>query len=213
MQSVVASLRLACTCAAEGILVTIMFLSAFLLLPALVLDSLSPSALAYPAERPRAQLSEGEPLSIMNSSDGRAAGRLGFADSFRLPVARQVRIERRVIVRIVPVGRQQPDALTPSAASVPLRIVERPISGCVPVSQIAGVSADRGDRLRLHLRSRQVLSVRFGDTCRTEAFYSGFFVERRQDGLLCPARDAIHSRSGMRCTVGRISQLVAERAY
>ena len=141
-----------------------------------------------------------------------AAGWQSLADNFRAPVARQVRIEHRVIVRIVPLGRQQPNALSPSAASVPLRIVERPISGCVPVSQIAGVSADRGDRLRLHMRSRQVLSVRFGDACRTEAFYSGFFVERKKDGLLCPARDAIHSRAGMRCTVGRISQLVAERA-
>jgi hypothetical protein len=189
-----------------------MFLSAFLLIPALVLDSSFPPALVSTAEQPRAQLSAEKPASDVSRSDTRTAGWLGFADRFRPPVARQVRIERRVIVRIVPVGRQQPDALTPSVASVPLRIVERPITGCVPVSQIAGVGADRGDRLRLHLRSRQVLSVRFGDACRTEAFYSGFFVERRQDGLLCPARDAIHSRSGMRCTVGRISQLVAERA-
>jgi len=189
-----------------------MLLSAFLLLPALVLDSSFPSALVGPVEQPRTQLSvEGSTLAV-SGSDASGAGWLDFADAFRPPVARQVRIERRVIVRIVPVGRQQPDALTPSAASVPLRIVERPISGCVPVSRIAGVSADRSGRLRLHLRSRQVLSVRFGDTCRPEAFYSGFFVERRQDGLLCPARDAIHSRSGMRCTVGRISQLVAERA-
>lgn len=212
MQPAKASIRPACCCAAKGSVLAVMFLSAFLLLPTLVLDSSFPTAVAEPAEQSRTQLSTEVSSSALGGSDGGAAGWLGFADSFRPPVARQVRIERRVIVRIVPLGRQQPRALTPSAASVPLRIVERPVSGCVPVSQIAGVSADRGDRLRLHLRSRQVLSVRFGDACRTEAFYSGFFVERRQDGLLCPARDAIHSRSGMRCTVGRISQLVAERA-
>lgn len=189
-----------------------MFLTAFLLLPALMLEPGQFYAATNPASSPQVQ------QTVEDASRPRRWYKLRGADwndagkVFRPPVARQVRIEQRVIIRIVPLGRQAADPLIPAAQSVPLRIVERPIAGCVPVNQIAGVAGDRGDRLRLLMRSRQVLSVRFGSECRTEAFYSGFFVERKRDGLLCPARDAIHSRSGMRCTVGRISQLVAERA-
>lgn len=150
---------------------------------------------------------------IQQSSVGKAAGWLTLAETFRPVRARQVRIEQRVIIRIVPLGRTaRPDALTNTGASIPLRVVERPVSGCIPIREIAGVSADRHERLRLHMRDRQQLSLRFGRNCPAEAFYSGFYVEQNGDGLLCPARDILHSRSGVRCTVGRISQLVAERA-
>lgn len=189
-----------------------MFLSAFLLLPVLALGEAFPPTLVEPLNHVHVNSPGEQRIQGKVESSALSANWQGFNHGVPVSVARQVRIEHRVIVRIVPYGRQRSDSLTASPVSVPLRIVERPIAGCVPVNQIAGVSADRGDRLRLHMRSRQVLSVRFGDACRTEAFYSGFFVERRKDGLLCPARDAIHSRSGMRCTVGRISQLVAERA-
>lgn len=189
-----------------------MFLSALLLLPVLAFGEAFPATLVQPSNRVHVNSPGEQRIQGRVEPSARAADWNGSDPGVSVPVARQVRIEHRVIVRVVPYGRQRSDSVTALPVSVPLRIVERPIAGCVPVNQIAGVSADRGDRLRLHMRSRQVLSVRFGDACRTEAFYSGFFIERRKDGLLCPARDAIHSRSGMRCTVGRISQLMAERA-
>lgn len=138
---------------------------------------------------------------------------LSLNDAFRIRPARQVRIEHRVIIRIVPVGRAtRPSTLTDAGTSVPIRLVERPMAGCVPVRGIAGVSADRAGRLRLHMRGRQIVTVRFNDECQTDAFYSGFYIEQNRDGLMCPARDVVQSRSGVRCTVGRFNQLVAERA-
>lgn len=136
-----------------------------------------------------------------------------LADAFRPRPVRQVRIEHRVIVRVVPMGRAtRSNGWTDAGTTVPIRVVERPVAGCVPVRNIAGVSADRAGRLRLHMRGRQVLTVRFAGECRPDAFYSGFYIEPNRDGLMCPARDAVHSRSGMRCTLGRFGQLVAERA-
>lgn len=143
----------------------------------------------------------------------RAAPWLDIVDAFRPASSRQVRIQRRIIIRIVPLSATaRPRAAGDARTLVPMRIVERPVAGCVPLDGIAGISADRGSRIRLHLHSRQVLSMRFDDSCPAEAFYSGFYVERRSDGLLCPARDTIQSRSGVRCAVGRFSRLVAERA-
>lgn len=126
--------------------------------------------------------------------------------------AYQVRIERRVIIRITPhSGTSRASSFANTGSTVPVRIVERPVSGCVPIGGIAGVAAERGDRLRLHMKNRQMLTLRFNKGCQTEAFYSGFFIEQNTDGMLCPARDVLHSRSGVRCSVGRINRLVAER--
>lgn len=142
-----------------------------------------------------------------------AFGWLPLSDAFRPRPARQVRIEHRVVIRIVPLSRTaRPTGLTNAGTAVPVRLAERPIAGCIPVRNIAGVSADQAGRLRLHMRGRQIVTLRFKDECRTDAFYSGFYIEQNQDGLVCPARDALHSRSGVRCTVGRFSQLVVERA-
>ena len=136
---------------------------------------------------------------------------LPLAESFRAPSVRQVRIEQRVIIRIVPQSSQpRANALMPAHSAVPMRIVERPVEGCIPLRTIAGASVDRANRLRLYTRNRQVLSVRFSKECRADAFYSGFYVEKSEDGMLCSARDVIHSRSGVRCSIGQISQLVAE---
>lgn len=125
--------------------------------------------------------------------------------------SQQVRIEQRVIIRIGPSsGTARPASLAEGSTSAPFRIVERPLQGCIPVAAIAGVAAERGDRLRLYMRNRQLLTLRFDKSCQTEAFYSGFYVEQNGDGMLCPARDVLHSRSGVRCSVGRINRLVAE---
>lgn len=197
-----------------------MFGISLLLFPlVLFLDNSAPAS--NPEHMPRAHFGERSPAergtggegTFQHSSASKAPDWLPLADALRPVRARQVRIEQRVIIRIVPLGRKaRPNTLANTGTSIPLRLVERPVSGCVPIREIAGVSADRDERLRLHMRGRQILSIRFDRNCPTEAFYSGFYVEQNGDGLLCPARDTIHSRSGVRCTVGKIGQLVAERA-
>ena len=128
-----------------------------------------------------------------------------------VPVAGQVRIERRVTIRIAPrspVVRQSLFAQNYPSVE-PSRFIERKIGDCVPVSQIVGVQPDRMDRLLLFMRDQRIISASLEKACRARDFYSGFYVERTGDGRLCVDRDKLHSRAGATCQVSQIRQLVA----
>ena len=126
-------------------------------------------------------------------------------------VNQQIRIERRVIVRISP--RRRPDDGSPLAVlpQQPLnsRYEERKMDNCIPVSSIAGVQTGSGSRLLLFLRDRRIINVNLEKSCRARDFYSGFYVERNKDGKLCVKRDELQSRTGAKCEVARMRQLVA----
>lgn len=127
-----------------------------------------------------------------------------------LPIQQQVRIERRVIVRIAP---QSPRSRANLVADLPSRapsskLVERKTGKCIPVSSIAGVQTSSGSKLLLYLRDRRVMTVKLEKSCRSRDFYSGFYVEKNKDGKLCVDRDELHSRSGAKCEVERMRQLV-----
>lgn len=143
----------------------------------------------------------------------RAAAWTGFSMSLEPPPARQIRIEQRVIMRVVP----QPDPsrrnLMPeirNRGATP-RLVERKMGTCVGVSGIVGVQPERNDRLILFMRDRRIISAELEKTCSARDFYAGFYVERNDDGQLCVARDRLQSRSGASCQVSRMRQLVADR--
>lgn len=126
-------------------------------------------------------------------------------------VTHQVRIERRVTIRISPYRQASPNSLL---AQLPQRGVattfrEREMSGCVPVSGIAGVQTGNGNRLLLFLRDQRIISLNLERACRARDFYSGFYIERNKDGQLCIERDELQSRSGARCEVEQMRQLVA----
>lgn len=134
-----------------------------------------------------------------------------FADGVN---ARQVRIEQRVTIRIAP----RDPAIRPSMLAemapmdgVPTRTSERKMGKCVPVSGIAAVQADAGGRLLLFMRDQRLVSASLEKACRSRDFYSGFYVERTGDGLLCVERDKLHSRAGASCEISRMRQLVAAR--
>lgn len=125
-------------------------------------------------------------------------------------IARQVRIEQRVIIRITP---QRPTTRNNLLAQLPqrginTRYVEREMDDCVPVSTIAGVQTGTGNRLLLFLSDERVVSLNLERACRARDFYSGFYVERNEDGQLCVSRDELQSRSGARCEIERMRQLV-----
>ena len=82
---------------------------------------------------------------------------------------------------------------------------------CVPVAAIAGVQPVEDDRLLLFLRDRRVLSAALERSCSARAFYSGFYIERSEDGQLCVSRDRLQSRSGASCQVDSLHRLVAVR--
>ncbi|WP_417321450.1 hypothetical protein [Erythrobacter aureus] len=133
----------------------------------------------------------------------------GFEDGRRVPVSRQVRIERRVILRISPQpGNTRRDLLAqlPPRAAAP-RLVERPHGKCLDASEIVGVS-DRGSRLVIYLRDRQIITAKLEKACSPRDFYLGFYVERSDDGKLCVDRDRLMSRAGARCRISKFNRLV-----
>jgi hypothetical protein len=125
-------------------------------------------------------------------------------------IARQVRIEQRVVVRIAP----QPSAVRRNMLAEmpqrpqPPRFEERGKEKCVPLDGIAGVQTGSGNRLVLFLRDRRMMSVALEKTCRARDFYAGFYVEKNKDGRLCVDRDKLQSRTGARCEVETMRQLV-----
>ena len=80
---------------------------------------------------------------------------------------------------------------------------------CIPVERIAGVQTGSGNRLLLFLRDRRIVTASLEKSCRARDFYSGFYLERNEDGKLCADRDKLQSRSGANCEIDRMRQLVA----
>lgn len=131
----------------------------------------------------------------------------------RASVARQVRIEQRVTVRIAPqpfAARQNLPPDLPQPPSTP-RFKEGGKEKCVPLEGIAGVQTGNGNRLVLYLRDRRMFSLNLEKSCRARDFYSGFYVEKNKDGRLCVDRDKLQSRTGARCEVDTMRKLVAAR--
>ena len=126
---------------------------------------------------------------------------------------RQVRIEQRVVVRIAPASPEVRESLMaelPERAVSP-RFEEARKEKCVPLQGIAGVQTGSGNRLVLYLRDRRMLSVNLEKSCRARDFYSGFYVEKNKDGRLCVDRDKLQSRTGVRCEVESMRQLIEAR--
>jgi len=125
----------------------------------------------------------------------------------------QVRIEQRVIIRIAPSPRATREEML---ARLPKREMntsfqEVELGSCVPIEKIAGVAPVQQNRLLLFMRDRRVLSAALDRACDAQAFYSGFYVERNDDGMLCVKRDTLKSRAGTSCEVSQLNRLVAVR--
>lgn len=177
---------------------------------------LHPDALADALAEVRqdgARLTEREALAA--SSELRAgrllpAAYLPYLVPQRHPVREQVRIQQRVIIRIAPRPGPVRENLTASLAprSSQPRYLERSIGDCLSVQSIAGVHAEGNNRLLLFLRDRRLISAMLEKSCSARDFYSGFYMENSRDGKLCVDRDQLHARSGAKCEVQRLSQLV-----
>lgn len=124
-------------------------------------------------------------------------------------VAYQVRIERRVTVRISPRRVSPRQNLTADLEEFPqpIRYEEGDNTQCVSINSIAGVQTGSGDRLVLYLRDQRMISARLEKSCRARDFYSGFYVERGEDGNICVNRDKLQSRAGAKCALNRMREL------
>ena len=125
---------------------------------------------------------------------------------------RQVRIEQRIIIRISPSSPDARERLTAlSRRSSTNRFEERKIDGCVPIEAIAGVQPAEENRLVLFMRDRRILTAALARSCNARDFYSGFYVERNEDGQICTRRDELQARNGASCRVSQFNRLVAAR--
>ena len=151
------------------------------------------------------------PLSALPLSD-RAPGWQSVFEGSAPRKQSQVRIERRVILRISPAPgpiRQNLNAL-PVQSPTQTRITERPAGKCIESASIGGV-ADRGDRLLMFLKDRRVFAAKLEKGCSPRDFYRGFYMENSEDGRLCIKRDRLMSRAGAKCQVDSFKELVVEQ--
>jgi hypothetical protein len=127
----------------------------------------------------------------------------------------QVRIEQRVIIRISPgsaAAREQMMTDLRNRSSSRTSYQEEKLRGCIAISAIAAVQpAPEQNRLLLFMRDRRVLSAALERACNARDYYSGFYIERSDDGQLCARRDLLQSRAGASCKVAQLSRLVAVR--
>lgn len=136
-----------------------------------------------------------------------------LAQDFRAGEAAQVRVEQRIIWRVVPLpgpARESMMAINPQPPRAP-RMTERKMGDCVPMSAIAGGQPQSGSRLLLFLRDRRMVAANLEKACQARDFYSGFYVDKpNSDGKLCADRDRILARNGARCEISSFRLLVAD---
>lgn len=175
--------------------------------PYLVL--LSPLALLVPSLGIAPAAPDAELLPLAVPTPVATGDAIDGLDPGEVPVAAQVRIEQRVIVRISPPGpRLRQSMVAEMTPPAPPRMRERKMGKCVPVAGIAAVQPDAGSKLLLFMRDRRLVSANLEKACSARDFYSGFYLERSRDGNLCVDRDKLHSRAGTTCEIKRMRQLV-----
>ena len=127
--------------------------------------------------------------------------------------APQVRIERRVVIRISPSRSATSSRLMAELPrrSMPTRFEEADHADCLSLDQLASAQPMGDDKLLLITRDRRLLSAALDRSCSAQAFYAGFYVERNEDGRLCVNRDELQSRAGDTCRISSLSRLVAAR--
>ena len=139
-------------------------------------------------------------------------GWIAFDAIHATPMQHQVRIEQRVIIRISPrsaTARQNMSSLVAPSNGPRTRLVERKADDCLPIAAIGAVQPARDNRLMLFMRDSRLFSAQLERSCTARDFYSGFYVERNDDGMICIDRDELQSRTGSKCEVERLHQVVA----
>ena len=175
--------------------------------PSVVL--LAPLLLAMPLALPVAAAGSAHELPAVTAlSPIPLAHGAAAEDAHRAPIAEQVRIEQRVTIRIAPrMVLATPLVSTPEEDAAP-RFDERKMGKCVAVGGIAGVQIGGDDKLMLFMRDQRIVSATLEKACSARDFYSGFYIERSADGMLCVDRDTLQSRTGANCSLRRLRQLV-----
>ncbi len=123
----------------------------------------------------------------------------------------QVRIERRVVIRIGPAAQQARRQMMSELPRRPMRTRYEEVDhgNCIDAEDVIGVQPTNDNRLLFFTGADQILAASLEDGCSARAFYAGFYIERSEDGRLCVARDRLQSRAGASCQVDDFTRLVA----
>ena len=128
----------------------------------------------------------------------------------RQEIQRQVRIERRITIRIPRTSRSRTPLSAISQTQLSRNWTEKKIGKCLPMKSIAGVQISGSNQLLLYTNDRRIIRAQLEKVCRARDFYSGFYLEQSKDGKLCVDRDVLQARSGAKCELERIRQLVPD---
>ena len=118
----------------------------------------------------------------------------------------QLSVRERIVIRIprLPVAQRRQQA-------APIVWEEKKAPKCVPANVLASaVISPKGDVDLIATDGRR-LRAKLDDDCPSLNFYSGFYVKRSKDGMVCARRDALRTRSGGRCEIARFRTLAEKK--
>ncbi len=183
-----------------------------LILPLALLLPQPADDVPHAPEQPRPSVNEelwGLTPDAQPSQPQPAQGWILFDAQTSFPIQHQVRVERRVIIRVSPRRPARTDlTATLPRGEIPKNMVERKIGKCLPVNGIAGVMPTQDNRLMLFMRDQRIIAANLEKACSARDYYSGFYVEPSRDGNICVDRDKLQSRTGAKCELSRIRQLI-----
>ena len=78
---------------------------------------------------------------------------------------------------------------------------------CIPTAAIRRALLFGSEQVDFVLANRSRVRAEFDENCPGLDFYGGFYLQP-EDDRLCAGRDAVHSRMGGSCTIGRFRHLV-----
>ncbi|WBH17369.1 hypothetical protein [Sphingomonas radiodurans] len=118
----------------------------------------------------------------------------------------QMTYRERVVIRIprLPLApRRQAPAIT--------NWDEHKAPKCVAAASLASAAITASGDVDLIVTDGRRLRAKLDDDCPTLNFYTGFYLKRSADGMVCAGRDALRSRSGARCEIDRFRTLTARK--
>lgn len=118
----------------------------------------------------------------------------------------QLTIHSRIVIRI-----PRLDAPPPMPMPVPPRFVEKKGPKCVSMDTLAGAVVTSANTIDLLTNEEDQFRAHLADNCPALDFYSGVYLKRTADGMLCAKRDVLRSRSGSACEIIGFKRLRVKR--
>ena len=130
-----------------------------------------------------------------------------FVTAWRQEAA-QVRVTRRVIIRVPRRENAVQSMLGVQSRKRGLIYAEKRMGRCIPIKYILAMHRSSEVSLDFLLAGDSIVRAYLDDDCSARDFYSGLYIERPKDSRLCAERDLIHARSGAKCEIEKFRRLV-----